>query len=161
MKSRIHMSQLTLWMNHLILFFAIVISAFISLNSNAMAADQYAIFTLETEFSELSVSKARKLYRGKTKRLEGKRIELSDWPKDSSERADFYQNLLGKNTAQMNAHWASLSFSGKARPPKVMTSSEVSVLVQWMKEKSNRIGYAPLNHLPSEAKILFVVGEGK
>ena len=155
------MSQPTLWFYRLSLCFVIIISALISLNSNAMAADQYAIFTLETEFNALSESKARKLYRGKTKRLEGKQIELSDWPENSSERAGFYQHLLGKNTAQMNALWASLSFSGKARPPKVMTSSDVSVLVQWMKEKSNRIGYAPLNHLPSDAIVLFVVGDGK
>lgn len=138
-----------------------ILCLFISVNSIAMGAEQYAIFTLEQEFTPLSVSKARKLYRGKTKRLEGKKIELSDWPEASTERAEFYQSLLGKNTAQMNAHWASLSFSGKARPPKEMTTADVSALVQWMEEKSNRIGYAPLNHIPDDATVLFVVEEVK
>ncbi|EGU31243.1 hypothetical protein VII00023_19995 [Vibrio ichthyoenteri ATCC 700023] len=138
-----------------------ILCLFISVNTSAMGAEQYAIFTLEQEFTPLSVSKARKLYRGKTKRLEGKKIELSDWPESSEERAEFYQILLGKNTAQMNAHWASLSFSGKARPPKEMTTADVSALVQWMEKKSNRIGYAPLNHLPDDATVLFVVEEVK
>ncbi len=50
-----------------------------SFDSEALAADSYAIFSLDSNFDELNITKARKLYRGKTKRLQGKRIELSDW----------------------------------------------------------------------------------
>lgn len=132
-----------------------------SFDSEALAADQYAIFSLDSEFSELNITKARKLYRGKTKRLQGKRIELSDWPDNSSERSEFYRYLLNKNVAQMNAHWASLSFSGKARPPKVIDNSDISTLLYWMNEKPNRIGYAPVSSLPSNAKILYVVSSEK
>ncbi len=45
----------------------------------------------------------------------------------------------------MNAHWASLSFSGKARPPKVIDNSDMDALLTWMKEKPSRIGYAPVS----------------
>ncbi|MFC5080480.1 hypothetical protein VTH8203_03208 [Vibrio thalassae] len=130
-----------------------------SFESRAFAANEYAIFTLDGNFDELSRSKARMLYRGKTKSLQGKRIELSDWPESSSERSEFYQSLLGKDVAQMNAYWASLSFSGKARPPKEMDSASVSSLVIWLAEKSNRIGYAPLSEIPAEANVLYVVGK--
>lgn len=138
-----------------------ILCLFISISSKAMGAEKYAIFTLDQEFAPLSISKARKLYRGKTKRLSGKKIELSDWPENSKERTEFYQSLLGKNTAQMNAHWASLSFSGKARPPKEMTQANTETLMQWMKQKSYRIGYAPLDHVPNEAMVLFIVEELK
>ena len=67
----------------------------------AHAAEDYAIFSLDSGFEEISINKARKLYRGKTKRLNGKRVELSDWPENSAEREKFYQLLLGKNAAQM------------------------------------------------------------
>ncbi|NOJ18193.1 hypothetical protein [Vibrio jasicida] len=139
----------------------IAFALLMSFDSEALAADQYAIFSLDSEFSELNITKARKLYRGKTKRLQGKRIELSDWPDTSSERSEFYRYLLNKNVAQMNAHWASLSFSGKARPPKVIDSSDMNALLEWMKEKPNRIGYAPVNSLPSNAQILYVVSSEK
>lgn len=82
-------------------------------DSRAFAATEYAVFTLNQEFDELTRSKARMLYRGKAKSLQGKRIELSDWPETSTERSEFYQSLLGKDVAQMNAYWASLSSQGK------------------------------------------------
>ena len=139
----------------------IAFALLISFDSEALAADSYAIFSLDSDFDELNITKARKLYRGKTKRLQGKRIELSDWPDTSSERSEFYRYLLNKNVAQMNAHWASLSFSGKARPPKVIDNSDMDALLTWMKEKPNRIGYAPVSSLPSNAQILYVVSSEK
>jgi len=120
-----------------------------------------AIFSIDPAFSELSQSKARKLYRGKTKRLDGKRVELADWPERSVERVEFYHALLGKNAAQMNAHWASLSFSGKARPPKEIANADIESLLAWMSEKPYRIGYAPLSQLPDNAIILYVVSREK
>lgn len=120
-----------------------------------------AIFSIDPVFSELSQSKARKLYRGKTKRLDGKRVELADWPEHTTERVSFYHALLGKNPAQMNAHWASLSFSGKARPPKEIANADIESLLAWMSEKPHRIGYAPLNQLPDNATILYVVSREK
>ncbi|MDF2152231.1 hypothetical protein [Vibrio sp. CAU 1672] len=125
--------------------------------AHALAAEQYAIFTLDSHFESLSVHKARKLYRGKTKQLQGRRIELSDWPAGSEERSEFYRYLLNKNLAQMNAHWASLSFSGKARPPTVIKIANIEALLIWMGEKPNRIGYAPLSSLPTNAQVLYVV----
>ncbi len=123
----------------------------------ASAATDYAIFSLNSEFKPLSRSKARMLYRGKMKSLQGQRIELADWPHRSTERELFYQSLLGKDIAQMNAYWASLSFSGKARPPKEISSAEMGSLVIWLQEKPNRVGYAPLESLPSHANILYVL----
>ncbi|USD63065.1 hypothetical protein J4N45_18865 [Vibrio sp. SCSIO 43140] len=127
----------------------------------AKAADDYAIFSMNESFKELSRSKARMLYRGKTKSLQGKRVELSDWPENSAERATFYQSLLGKDVAQMNAYWASLSFSGKARPPKEIRSASIDDLIQWLSQKPERIGYAPLSVLPDDANVLYVVEGGK
>lgn len=109
----------------------------------------------------MSVLKARKLYRGKTKSINGQRFELADWPANSTERKEFYRYLLGKNTAQMNAHWAALSFSGKARPPKEISDSQVNSLIRWMEKKPNRIGYAPIDAIPTNANVLFVVSEEK
>ncbi|GAL20651.1 hypothetical protein JCM19235_3653 [Vibrio maritimus] len=130
-------------------------------DSRAFAATEYAVFTLNQDFDELTRSKARMLYRGKAKSLQGKRIELSDWPETSTERSEFYQSLLGKDVAQMNAYWASLSFSGKARPPKEIGNANVNTLIAWLIEKPNRIGYAPLDEVPSEAKVLYVVSKEK
>ncbi|GEA60885.1 hypothetical protein [Vibrio comitans] len=130
-------------------------------NSHADEGNEYAIFSLDSTFDELSIAKARQLYRGKTKRLQGKRFELSDWPDSSIQRSEFYRVLLNKNVAQMNAHWASLSFSGKARPPKVINNPDMNTLLEWMNEKPYRIGYAPVDSLPTNANIIFILHSEK
>ncbi len=127
----------------------------------AYAAEEYAIYSLDPEFEEITINKARQLYRGKAKRLNGKRIELSDWPENSAERENFYQLLLGKNTAQMNAHWAGISFSGKARYPREIESPSADSLVAWLNEKPNRIGYSPLSSVPQDANVLYIISSEK
>ena len=97
------------------------------------------------------------LFRGKTKKLQGKKITLSDWPEQHQIRNDFYLHLLGKDNAQMNAYWASLSFSGKARPPKELSDDSINELVTWLSDSPTRIGYAPVDMLPQNANVLYVV----
>ncbi|REL31043.1 hypothetical protein [Thalassotalea euphylliae] len=125
------------------------------------AAENYAIITLNKDFKKLSKGKARMLYRGKAKSLQGKKIELSDWPSNNQTRNEFYQLLLGKDAAQMSAHWAGLSFSGKARPPREMKTSSLDELLQWLSQKPTRIGYAPLESLPESVTVLYVVKKDK
>jgi len=129
--------------------------------NEASAAEEFAIFTTNSDFRPLSKNKVRMLYRGKVKLLQGKKVELSDWSEDSEFRRNFYQQLLGKDTAQMNAYWARLSFSGKARPPKVIKKDSVNELLEWVEKKKLRIGYAKLDTLPDTVNILYVVKKEK
>lgn len=132
----------------------ILICSFVSqVNAN----DRYAVFTSNPNFKELSKNKVRMLFRGKIKRLQGKQIELSDWPEKNIIRNDFYKKLLGKDVAQMNAYWASLSFSGKARPPKIIKEDSVKAIIEWVSAKDSRIGYAKLELLPDSVYVLYIV----
>ncbi|MGR5260114.1 hypothetical protein ACPV5Q_09090 [Vibrio astriarenae] len=141
-------------------FAVLLVMSSLSSSYALSASDQYAIISFNQKLEPLSASKAKKLYRGKTKKLQGERIELSDWPEGASVRNDFYQELLGKTVAQMNAHWASLSFSGKARPPKV-AGGDASSIIDWLDDDPGRIGYVPLDQVPSNANIIYVVGSEK
>ncbi|GHF88008.1 hypothetical protein GCM10017161_14590 [Thalassotalea marina] len=130
-------------------------------SSITYAFEGYAIISLNPDFKTLSKGKARMLYRGKIKTLQGQIIELSDWPSENEVRTTFYQELLGKDLAQMNAHWAGLSFSGKARVPKEIDNANLESLLQWLSEKDSRIGYAPLANLPKHVNVLYVVEKEK
>jgi len=142
-------------------FYFFIFIVIFSIAPVVKAADAYAVFTLNPNFNEVSKSKAKMLFRGKARSLQGKRIELSDWPNDNEIRSEFYQLLLGKDIAQMNAYWASLSFSGKARPPKEINQGSIAALLQWLSEKQTRIGYAPLNEIPKDANVLYIVRKEK
>ncbi|WP_218642685.1 hypothetical protein [Colwellia sp. UCD-KL20] len=140
-----------------LLFF--ILNSLVSLQVSAN--DLYAVFTLSSDFEPLTKSKVIMLFRGKTKYLQGKKIELSDWPQNNNIRHEFYQKLLGKDLAQMNAYWARLSFSGKARPPKEIDNGSVESLVEWLAVKRFRIGYAPIDLLPANANVLYIVKKEK
>lgn len=137
----------------------LTLSFFVS--TQAHANDVYAVFTLTPDFEPLTKSKVRMLFRGKTKLLQGEKFELSDWPQSNDVRNGFYQELLGKDLAQMNAYWARLSFSGKARPPKEIENGSVESLVEWMSVKPFRIGYTPIDLLPANAHVLYIVKKEK
>ncbi|MFD2165360.1 hypothetical protein ACFSJY_03710 [Thalassotalea euphylliae] len=123
----------------------------------AMATESLAVFSLNHDLKPLTKNKVRMLFRGKTKKLQGKKVMLSDWPEQHTIRTEFYLQLLGKDNAQMNAHWASLSFSGKARPPKELNNDSMDELIMWLSENPSSIGYAPLDMLPENANVLYVV----
>jgi hypothetical protein len=129
--------------------------------SKASVNKSYAVFTLTPGLNKLSKGKVRMLFRGKLKYLQGSKVELSDWPQSNNIRRTFYKELLGKDTAQMNAYWASLSFSGKARPPKEINNDSMEALVTWLSAKRFRIGYAPIGSLPKDAHVLYIVNMEK
>jgi hypothetical protein len=143
--------------NTLFVFCLICISFNFIITSQAQANEALAVFTLTEDFKKLSKSKVRMLFRGKLKYLQGKKVELSDWPQSNNVRNEFYQELLGKDLAQMNAYWASLSFSGKARPPKEINEDSMEALLLWLSAKRFRIGYAPVSIIPKDANVLYIV----
>lgn len=129
--------------------------------SKVKTSNSYAVFTLTPGVNKLTKGKVRMLFRGKLKYLQGSKVELSDWPQSNNIRNKFYKELLGKDLAQMNAYWASLSFSGKARPPKEMNEDSIQDLTSWLSAKHFRIGYAPINILPEDANVLYIVNMEK
>lgn len=70
---------------------------------------------------------------------DGAKIIVIDQDESSAVRENFYQTVAGKNSAQMNAYWSNLIFTGKGQPPKaVFDDSEVLEIVRGNK---NTIGY--------------------
>ena len=143
--------------NSVFLKFVVCLSLFFSFSYQVHADNIFAVFSLNKDFKPLTKNKVRMIYRGKTKRLQNNKIELCDWSESHYVRNQFYQILLKKDVAQMNAYWASLSFSGKARPPKVIKEDSMEELLQWVSAKKTRIGYAKLELLPKTANILYIV----
>lgn len=123
---------------------------------------EFAVFTLNSDLPPLSKSKARMLYKGKTKKLNGSiKIVLVDLPENSIHREEFYNILLGKSVSQMNGYWASLSFSGKGTPPEELSSDDIKDILEWLNNNPNGIAYAPIRDVPKNANILITVLQGE
>ena len=161
-------------LNHKALFcnanlFLLTTILFVSPSISALEADpatstdvEFAIFTLNSELPPLSKSKARMLYRGKSKKIGGSlKIVLVDLPETSMHREDFYSMLLGKSVTQMNGYWAGLAFSGKGSPPEELDSDDIKQILKWLNENPNGIAYAPIESVPEEVNILITVPQGE
>ncbi|ACJ28906.1 Conserved hypothetical protein [Shewanella piezotolerans WP3] len=156
------------------LFFHVKIIALIiilSLSTSVLALEadpsdstevEFAIFSLNNELPPLSKSKARMLYRGKSKKIGGSlKIVLVDLPETSMHREDFYSMLLGKSVSQMNGYWAGLAFSGKGSPPEELDGDDIKQILKWLNDNPNGIAYAPIESVPEEVNILITVPQGE
>ncbi|PMG40927.1 hypothetical protein [Shewanella sp. 10N.286.52.B9] len=123
---------------------------------------EFAIFSLNDDMPPLSKSKARMLYRGKSKKVGGSfKIVLVDLPETSMHREEFYSMLLGKSVSQMNGYWAGLAFSGKGSPPEELDSDDIKKILKWLNDNPNGIAYAPIESVPEEVNILITVPQGE
>lgn len=123
---------------------------------------EFAVFSLNDDLPPLSKSKARMLYRGKSKKISGSlKIVLVDLPETSIHREEFYKMLLGKSVSQMNGYWAGLAFSGRGSPPEELDSDDIKQILKWLNDNPNGIAYAPIESVPEEVNILITVPQGE
>ena len=83
---------------------------------------------------------------------DGKLALRLDHPPTSKERETFYQQLVKKSVAQVNAYWAKLLFTGKASPPMLMGDSEQ--LLDTIRNNRNAIGYIDETKLDDSVKVV-------
>lgn len=121
----------------------------------------FAVFSLNDSFQELSRSKVRMIYKGKVKRLNNINIDLIDWGEGSKHKSNFYRALLGLSLPQMNGYRASLAFSGKGNLPSTIAHNDINSILKWLTSNPNGIAYAPINTVPNNANILFVLLQGE
>lgn len=128
------------------------------LASGICLAENFVIFTSNPDIPSISKSKAKMIFIGKTKSIKSLgKVTLMDWPLSSLERKDFYQKLLHKSPAQVNSKWASLAFSGKAKPPIEMISVDKASLKDWIDKNPKGLAYAPISQVPEGANILLTI----
>lgn len=126
--------------------------------SSISFAEEYVIFTNNPDTPKISTSKAKMIFIGKAKSIKSLgKVTLMDWPLSSSERKNFYKKLLHKTPAQVNSKWASLAFSGKAKPPIEISSVNSKSLKQWLDKNPKGLAYAPISQVPEGVNILLTV----
>lgn len=87
----------------------------------------------------------------------GQGAEPYDQGPDSPERSLFYERLVGKTAAQINAYWARLIFTGRTRPPLVYTA--IDQLVEGLGQNPNAIGYIDRSQVNRRLRIVYEVGQ--
>ncbi|SKA58934.1 hypothetical protein [Enterovibrio nigricans] len=108
----------------------------------------------DNPIESLSSRQIMDLYMGRyTAYPNGATADTTDLPDNSPLREDFYNRLVGKSVAQINAYWARLLFTGKAEPPQAKPSEQD--VVNYVRENRSAIAYIKESNLADGLKVVF------
>ena len=98
--------------------------------SHAVFAETAVIVNPQNS-SSLDKKAIKKIFMGKTKKFaDGTPVSPINASKGTSTRDDFNQQMIGRNTAKVSAHWSKLVFTGKGTMPKELASdAEIIAMV--------------------------------
>lgn len=88
---------------------------------------------------------------------DGEVAQPVDLPAESPLKSDFYLQLVNKDEQKINAYWARLLFSGRAKPP--ISASSVEDALSKLNMSQNSIGYIPEDQLTDTVKVVYRFNE--
>lgn len=122
----------------------------------SVRADIAVVVNIGNSVDELSEKEVRDLFMGRYAAFpNGAPAVPLDQPVSSDVRKQFYRYLTGKSVSQINAYWAKLIFSGRASPPRMVSSSET--VYEMLENNKGVIAYIPAAKVNDNTKIVFVL----
>ena len=121
-------------------------------------ADFYLIVHAANPQPALTQREAVGMFMGRNRAFHsGEVAQVYDLPRDSTQRAEFYQRLTGMGPAQINSYWARLMFSGQTMPPYAVQDEAAMVAV--VKSNANAIGWVRKEPNDKALRVLLVLKE--
>ncbi|MFZ6801709.1 hypothetical protein [Undibacterium sp. Di24W] len=139
------------------LLFAMTLATFLLSSFCGLAHAQIAMVVgAKSAVTSINKEQAAALFLGKSSQLQGAGTPmLVDQSETSEVRKNFYSKVADKTPAQVKAIWARLVFSGKASPPKEVTSSaEVKKIVA---SNPDAVGYIEKSAVDTSVKVLLEI----
>lgn len=85
--------------------------------------------------------------------VEAQPVDLVDSHPD---RARFYNALIGKDVAEVNAYWSRQVFSGRLQPPTKVNSAEE--VIKWVSSRPGGIGFVELAKADARVRVVHEFG---
>jgi len=122
--------------------------------STVAQAEPVVVMRAQQVVEKLSREEVTNIFMGRFRALpSGNPAQPIDQPRDTPLRAQFYQRLLNKDQASINAYWSRLHFSGRATPP-LQTTSEDEVIRQLLVQPGG-VAYVRRNQVDNRLRIVF------
>lgn len=126
----------------------------LSASAASSLAEVSVVVGAKTANAALTKEQASAIFLGKNTSLPtGTPVVLFDLPESNPLRDEFYTKVTGKTAAQVKAHWAKMSFTGKGTPPKEVASS--SELKKSVASIPGGIGYLEKAALDDSVRSVF------
>lgn len=124
------------------------------LSAPAVAGGIWVVVHQDVEVVTITREEAANLF------LAGGRTDARLTPFDQRDRQlreRFYREVAGVSAASVRAHWAKQVFTGRGRPPAMLSREEVERVLS---EKPGAVTYVPAGHLPEGSKVVLSLGAG-
>ncbi len=133
--------------------------ALIAVASSPQAhADFYLVVQSANPQPSLTQREAVDLFMGRYRAFRnGDPAKVYDLPRDSAQRAEFYQHLTGMGPAQINSYWARLMFSGQTMPPQSV--SDEAAMIETVKRNPSAIGWVRKEPADKQVRVLLIIKE--
>lgn len=123
-------------------------------------ADFYVIAQAGNPQPALTQNEAINLFMGRSRSFSNGDFALVfDLPRNSPQRAAFYQALTGMSQAQVNSYWARLMFSGQSMPPQPLPD-EVA-MIDIVKRNPSAVGWLSKEPADKQVRTLLVIKESR
>ncbi len=122
---------------------------------SALANGLVVIAHPESGVAQLSRTQVIQYYTGRSKSMpDGEPVTMIDV---EPARARFYQALLGRDVAEIDAYWARLKFSGQTLPPMLVLNDEAAL--DRVARQRNAIAYINENNVDKRVRVVFKVDQ--
>lgn len=124
------------------------------IGAGCLHAQMVVIVSAKNPISKLAPDQIAPIFLGQSLTFyNGGKAEPVDQVEGNPLRDEFYRQVAGKNAAQLKAHWAKQTFSGKGQPPKALPSSEE--VVKLVAENPKYVGYVNKAAVNATVKVVF------
>lgn len=131
----------------------VVLMATLALADVALA-DIVVITHPQSAVTSLTREQVVDIYMGRSSTFPNGRPAIAfDMKSDQPIRTTFYQKLVGKSVAQINAYWARLLFTGSATPPMALKDS--AMMLHMVQENRDAIGYIDSAEATGKLNVVF------
>ena len=109
-----------------------------------------------SKISQLNNTQAQKLWLGEIHKLPGVgRIKVLDQLSKSEIKEEFYEKVIEKSLSELKVHWAKIIFTGKAVPPKTLSSDKK--VIELVSKNKNMLGYIDSKDVTDDVKVLMTI----
>lgn len=126
----------------------------LALGLSGLAQAQVAVVVnAKNPAASMTAEQVAAIFLGKTNTLpSGATAVPVDQPEAAAVRELFYSKVAGKQSAQVKAAWSRLVFSGKATPPKELSSS--AEVKKFVAANPDAIGYVEKSAVDGSVKVV-------
>jgi ABC-type phosphate transport system substrate-binding protein len=118
-------------------------------------AEVVVVVSTQNPVETLSRAQVTDIYLGRMNRFpNGNPVKPIDLSESSPTRSEFYSRYLGRSPSQIKAHWSKLIFTGRGRPPPIVSSGDA--MAESVAENPNAIGYLSPDFLNERLRVVSI-----